>query len=1120
MNSSMKKLFWATVAVAIAGSNSGCNSGTAAPPPPPLAITVSVAPIGAQTIDQGQSKNFTGNVGNDSSNKGVNWTLTQNGTACSPGCGTIAPASTASGVATTYTAPAAINANLQLNVTATSVADSTKSASDSTTAVPPPALNNPAQLPAATVGQAYSYTLTEAGGVPPFTWSIISGSLPAGLALSSSGVISGTAMVAAGTTVAIAARPGSMTQPLAATTSTFTVQALDSGVPQLKATQALTMLANPAPVAPSITTQPANQTVTVGQMATFSVVATGTAPLSYQWQKNGVNISGATAANYTTPATTTADNSTQYKVTVSNAAGTVTSAAATLTVNAVAVAPTITTQPMNQTVTVGQMATFSVLAAGTTPLSYQWQKNGVNISGATAAIYTTPATTTADNNAQYKVTVSNTAGTVTSAAATLTVNAAAVAPTITTQPVNQTVTVGQTATFSVVAAGTTPLSYQWQKVVGATVTNVGTNSTVFTITATTPADNGAKFHVKVSNAVGNVTSSDATLTVNPLPSLKITTPSPLPNGTGSTGTAYNATLQATGGVTSYAWSAVGLPPGLSIATNADSTATISGNPSRGGVFPLVVTVKDSAGSPATDSKNYTLTIPCIYHTTPNQAANENASLKGVFTFRFSGFGSNVHAVARVGSFSTDGNTVPTLNNGLGTITTGEEDVATGASSGASFRNEALVASSSYCIGNNQGRLGGTLTLNTATSSVAYSITLAGQSGSLIEFDPVDNVRGSGILKPQAAPFVISASNYVFGFTGRDSNNGPASVAGVFNITSSLSGITGEDDFIDPGVNPIANPPVNNNPISVAFAATPPNTANRTTGKLTAAGNATATGEIDFVAYGVSSQEFFVVNNGSGTNAAPILSGEIFSQNLPQPLDATALNALAIFYLAGVDPSSPSSGQTAATIGLVSFTGGGSIRTLELDADIGGTITGPVTAATGTYTVASNGRAFITPPAGVNFSPIAYLSDVDSGVLLDFSPGAGLGRIFKHLFVLANVPTFGVINDLPPAVPGSTVASGEIISGGSTSLNWIQDVDSPTSGLTFDVLSGTLPLSALDSLNGRFTVGTCPPTPALPVCQVGYGFYGTTFTTGPGEILIDETGANINHPVIVFWGSLP
>ncbi|MGB7844491.1 MAG: choice-of-anchor D domain-containing protein [Candidatus Acidiferrum sp.] len=91
-------------------------------------------------------------------------------------------------------------------------------------------------------------------------------------------------------------------------------------------------------IAPVITTQPASQTVTAGQTATFAIVANGTAPLSYQWQKNGVNVAGATSANYTTPATAISDSGSTFQVVVSNTAGTVTSAAATLTVSATPVA--------------------------------------------------------------------------------------------------------------------------------------------------------------------------------------------------------------------------------------------------------------------------------------------------------------------------------------------------------------------------------------------------------------------------------------------------------------------------------------------------------------------------------------------------------------------------------------------------------------------------------------------------------------------------------------------------------------------------------------------------------------------------------------------------------------
>ena len=276
-------------------------------------------------------------------------------------------------------------------------------------------------------------------------------------------------------------------------------------------------------IPPSITTQPANKTVTAGQTATFSVTATGTAPLSYQWKKNGANISGATSASYTTPATTQGDNGSLFAVIVSNSAGSVTSNNATLTVNAL-IAPSITTQPANKTVTAGQTATFSVTATGTAPLSYQWKKNGANISGATSASYTTPATTQGDNGSLFAVIVSNSAGSVTSNNATLTVNPL-IPPSITTQPANKTVTAGQTATFSVTATGTAPLSYQWKKN-GANIS--GATSASYTTPATTQGDNGSLFAVIVSNSVGSVTSNNATLTVNPM---STPTPTPTPTAT-------------------------------------------------------------------------------------------------------------------------------------------------------------------------------------------------------------------------------------------------------------------------------------------------------------------------------------------------------------------------------------------------------------------------------------------------------------------------------------------------------------------------------------------------------------------------------------------------------------
>ena len=180
------------------------------------------------------------------------------------------------------------------------------------------------------------------------------------------------------------------------------------------------------------------------------------------------------------------------------------------------IAPSITAQPVSQSVTAGQTATFAVTAAGTAPLTYQWQKGSTPISGAMSSTYTTPATTTSDNGSTFSVTVTNSAGHATSNPATLTVNgnSSPVAPSITQQPSNQTVTAGQTAAFSVTATGTAPLSYQWQK--GTTAIS-GATSATYTTPATTTSDSGSTFSVVVSNSLGNATSNAATLTVNAAP---------------------------------------------------------------------------------------------------------------------------------------------------------------------------------------------------------------------------------------------------------------------------------------------------------------------------------------------------------------------------------------------------------------------------------------------------------------------------------------------------------------------------------------------------------------------------------------------------------------------------
>ena len=175
--------------------------------------------------------------------------------------------------------------------------------------------------------------------------------------------------------------------------------------------------------APTISIQPASQTVTAGATGTFSVTASGAAPLGYQWEKNGTAITGATSASYMTPPTIAGDNGASFTVIVSNSAGQVTSNAATLTVNGAGqgTVPTFSSQPQSQTVAEGSTGTFSALASGSGLLTYQWEKNGVPIAGATSITYTTPAAIVADSGESLTVVVTGSGGQATSNPATLTV---------------------------------------------------------------------------------------------------------------------------------------------------------------------------------------------------------------------------------------------------------------------------------------------------------------------------------------------------------------------------------------------------------------------------------------------------------------------------------------------------------------------------------------------------------------------------------------------------------------------------------------------------------------------------------------------------------------------------
>jgi outer membrane protein assembly factor BamB len=279
-------------------------------------------------------------------------------------------------------------------------------------------------------------------------------------------------------------------------------------------------------------------------------------------------------------------------------------------------APEITMQPANQTVTAPATATFSVTATGTDPLTYTWE-SAPSGSAAFAAIsgaansssYTTSATSAGQSGTQFRVVVSNGASpAATSNAATLTVNApAGTAPSITAQPTNQTVTAGGTATFTVTATGTAPLSYQWQSAPSgsSTYTNVGSASATpsLAVTNTTVGMSGSTFRVVVSNGVNPAaTSNAATLTVNAVTPSGVTVLT-YHNDAGRTGQNLTETTLTTSNVNSTNF---GLLGSISVDGPVDAEPLYVGNLTlQGGTHNTLFVVTENDSVYAFDADSFT-----------------------------------------------------------------------------------------------------------------------------------------------------------------------------------------------------------------------------------------------------------------------------------------------------------------------------------------------------------------------------------------------------------------------------------------------------------------------------------------------------------------------------------
>lgn len=564
----------------------GC--GTSTPPPIVVAIT---APSGTQSIDQGQTVAIAASVAHDSKNAGVTWSVS--------GGGTLTNQTTTSA---TYNTPGSVTSGLTATVTATSVTDSTKSATVQVKVNALPAVTM-TSIPAATAGTAYSATLTESGGTSPYTWSVTPTTLPAGLSLNgSTGVISGT--------------------PTGGGSGSFTFKITDAA--GNSASQAINFTVN-APSALTITTASLPAGVMGTAYSQMLQATGGVAP--YKWSNTGslpAGLSLSSAGVITGTPTGTFTGTSSFAVTVTDSQ-TPTNATNGANLGISVSAPTLKVMTASLPGgSIGNAYSQTLQASGgagidTWAVTTGALPTGLTLNSATGVISGTVGGTFVGADS-FTVTVTDSetpAAKTASASLGITITVASLS--VTTSGSLPVGVVNSTYAGATLQATGGIQPYTWTVTTSNLPSGLNLNSSTGGISGTPTASGTSNFTVTVTDAeTPTARTATANLSIVVNPALSVTTPSLL---AGVIGTLYNQTLQATGGISPYAWAVTtgSLPAGLAL--NA-ATGAISGIPNGTftGTTNFTVTVTDNESptkKTATANLGITISAPPLSVTTPS-----------------------------------------------------------------------------------------------------------------------------------------------------------------------------------------------------------------------------------------------------------------------------------------------------------------------------------------------------------------------------------------------------------------------------------------------------------------------------------------------------------------------
>ena len=961
-------------------TKSATATATVTPP-----IAVSVSPTTAN-VDVTKTQQFTATVTNDPSNKGVNWTLTQSGTPCSPGCGTISPVNTASGAGTTYTAPSAVPSPAQVTVTAISAADTTKSALATVTVTVPIAVSvSPATANVtANTTQQFTATVTNDPSNKGVSWMLTQG----GAVCSPNCGTIAPATTASGS-------PASYTAPATAPANpNVTVVATSVANTTVSATAAVAVTP-----AIAVSVLPTSASVNVNKTQQFTATVTndaGNKGVNWTLTQSGTPCSpgcgtmspastaSGVAMTYTAPSAV--PSPAQVTVTAISAADTTKFAAATVTVTppiAVSVLPATANVPVTGT----QQFTATVTnEAGNKGVSWTLTQSGTVCSpgcgtiapattpSGTAATYTAPGSVPV--NADVTIVATSVADTTASATAT----AAIKGVTVSVAPTTTSVNVNKTQPFTATVTNDSS-----NKGVSWTLTQSGTAcspscgtinpantasgvSTTYTAPASVPTP--AQVTLTATSVADSTKSAAATVTVTPPISVSVspTTANVLLGTTQQ----FTATVSNDASNSGVSWSLMQNGSNCSPTCGTLSSASTSSGTAVTYTAPASMPAPAGVTIVATAVADTTESISALIAVTGPCGTGNEALLKGQYAFLLRGFDAN-GPVGIAGSFDADG---------AGNIakTVGLEDI--NRSSGPQTNLTILSAGSSYSVGSdNRGCMtlvnstGTTTTLRFALGSIAGTPGIANK-GWIEEFDDATGTGTRAAVGEIRLQDPASFSNtqfsgpYAFGFYGQDGGGVRFAVAGTFT-PDGLRAITAGAFDSDAGGTLSANTPIAGASYSVG-----PN------GRGTMSVGITVGGTNHLAMYMINSSDAFFVTTDS-LALAPIFSGE--AQRSATAFTTLSLNGTAVFHLSG---DSSNMGHDAV-LALASADGTGNLTSFHIFQNIEGIFT-TQTVTTGTYSVAPNGRVTLSG-VGLNPPPVLYLSAQNQGFVVGTGPFSEIGK---------------------------------------------------------------------------------------------------------------------------------